>query len=196
MNLLVIAFALLLSAPVVMAAYIATSDNLNVAVPAANGTSSQVNITAPMQQYVGFFGTVAVAVRRNSTNGYIMYNKTATSGKLYFYKTGAVVDQNVLAAPTGAATDGNFSLSGFYVTANQFTNSLTVCGVASSNALTTTDNLNTSIYRNQTAGGANYFLCTDIANTVSTNGFGTVQYEIVVPKTSAYTAYDVYLDLQ
>jgi hypothetical protein len=190
------ALALILSVQLVAAANIEATDNTNVAVPADNGTSSQVNITAKMEQYVGFFGTVAVAVRRNTTNGYVMYNKTATSGKLYFYKAGSTVDGNVLAAPASSVSDGNFSLSGFYATANHFTSSLTVCGVASSNALTTTDGLNTSIYRNQTAGGANYFLCTDIANTVSTNGFGTVQYEIVVPKTSLYTAYDVYYDLE
>ncbi len=187
--------ATLLFAPLVVA-NIVVSDNTNVAVPATNGTSSNVNITALAQQYVGFYGSVAVDVRKNTSTGYMLFNKTATGGKLYFYDQGVTVDQNVLAAPANTETSGNFSLTGSaYNVSQYFTLSQTVCGVASTNSLNTSDGYLVGIFRNQTGFGANYFLCVDISNKTSTNGFGTVQYEIVVPKTATYIAYDVYYDL-
>ncbi|MBI5225209.1 hypothetical protein HY989_05035, partial [Candidatus Micrarchaeota archaeon] len=42
----------------------------------------------------------------------------------------------------------------------------------------------------------NYFLCTDIVAKTSTNGMGSVAFEVVVPKTANYTSYDVWIDLE
>lgn len=172
------------------------SDNQNVAVPTDNGTSSSINVTARMQQYVGFFGnintTVILSAANNNTK---MYTKAVTTGKIYFVKAGAAPTGAITPALNNSQTDGNFSLSGYYVTGNHYIHNTTICGVDFANSLNTTDNYPVAILKDA-ATTPNYFLCTDIIQKTSTNGMGSVSYEVVVPKTGVYTAYDVFVDLE
>lgn len=174
------------------------TDNTAVAVPSENGTSTLLNVTSRMQQYVGFFGRVWQEVRLNTTVGSgTMYNKSVSSGKMYFFKAGSTPTGVFTPALNNSQTDGNFSLSGFYVTGNHFVLNSTVCGTASVDHLNTTDNYMNGIFKDA-AATPNYFLCVDILPKTSTNGFespdGNVQFEIVVPKTASYLSYDIWID--
>lgn len=172
------------------------TDNQNVAVPSDNGTSSNLNITGRMQQYVGYYGnintTVILSAANNNTR---MYTKLVTQGKVYFFRQGQEPTGTFTPALNNSQTDGNFSLSGYYVTGNHFALNSTVCGVESVDHLNTTDNYMVGIFKDS-ATTPRYFLCTDIRTMTSANGMGTVSYEIVVPKTAIYTAYDVFVDLE
>ncbi len=182
-------------------AVVEQSDNLGVPVPANNGTSTLLNVTARMQQYVGFFGNVISVVRLNVTNvtgspNYQLYNKTATSGDIYFFQSGDTPTTPFINARNNSETDGNFSLTGYYVTGNhyEYNESGTICGSGWANYLNTTDGYRVGIFRDSSAT-PNYFLCTDISQVSSVNGFGNVNFEVIVPKTSTYSAYDVWIDL-
>ncbi len=194
----IMAFAVIVLAGYVNSA-IQTTDNLGVPVPAANGTSSNLNISARMQQYVGYFGNVVTMVRLNTTNAsgsnLQLYNKSITTGKIYFAKSGATLTGAITPAMNNSQTDGNFSLTGVYITGNHFIRNGTICGVASVDHLNTTDNYGVGIFKDA-AADPNYFLCTDILTKTSNYGFGSVGFEAVVPKTSTYAAYDVYIDLE
>ncbi|MFH1750439.1 MAG: hypothetical protein ABH863_02050 [Candidatus Micrarchaeota archaeon] len=190
------AFLLLISVSV--RAALQQTDNTAVAVPSDNGTSTYLNVTTRMQQYVGFFGRIWYEVRLNFTTGSgTLYNKSVTEGKIYFYKAGATPTGAILTAVNNSDTDGNFSLTGYYATGNHYVLNSTVCGVTSVDHLNTTDNYAVGIFKDQ-AATPNYFLCTDITQKSSTNGFntvdGNVHFEVVVPKTSTYTSYDVWID--
>ncbi|MEK6843187.1 MAG: hypothetical protein AABY04_01745 [Candidatus Micrarchaeota archaeon] len=189
--LLGLALALILSRPVLAAIFV--TDNTAVAVPTANGTSTLLNVTARMQQYVGFFGQVNATVKLTAGGSNILYAKLVSSGKIYFFKAGAVPQTPFTTALNNTATDNNFQLSGYYITGNHYMNNGTICGQASTNFLNTTDNYGVGIFKDT---NFNYFLCTDISTKVSTNGFGTVGFEVVVPKTANYTSYDVWIDLE
>jgi hypothetical protein len=183
------------------------SDNTNVAVPAENGTSTYLNVTSRMQQYVGFFGRIWAEVRLNITIGSgTMYNKTVDKGMIYFFKNGAT--------PTGPFSpasindtyaDLNFSLTGYYLTGNHFIHNSTTGGTTGSVCnktnvwhLNTTDNFMVGIFKDSATAPKNYFLCVDIRPAISTNGFNTadgdVKFEAIVPKTSVYNAYDIWID--
>ncbi|MFH1257889.1 MAG: hypothetical protein ABIG96_06550 [Candidatus Micrarchaeota archaeon] len=172
------------------------SGNQDVAVPADNGTSSNTNISARMQQYVGFFGEInATIILGFANNNTRIYQKPVTSGKIFFVKVGAALTGAIQAADADTDTDANFSLTGYYITANHFTLSSTVAGVASVNHLNTTDNFMVGIFKDS-AAAPNYFVGTDIRSITSANGMGDVSYEVIVPKTGTYTAYDVFIDLE
>ncbi len=175
------------------------TDNLGVATPSQNGTSFDLNVTSRMQQYVGYFGNVVTMVRLNTTNAsgsnLQLYNKSITTGKIYFAKSGATLTGAITPAMNNSQTDGNFSLTGVYITGNHFIRNGTICGVASVDHLNTTDNYGVGIFKDA-AADPNYFLCTDILTKTSNYGFGSVGFEAVVPKTSTYAAYDVYIDLE
>ncbi len=179
-------------------AVVQQSDNTAVAVPTNNGTSSNTTVTGRMQMYVGFYGNLTLQVRNNTATGNVLYQKNVQYGKLYFFKAGVTPTAPYTAAPTtGSNTNGNFSLTGFYNTSYHFDTQDTVCGIASTNKLNTTDNRMTGIYYDSLSAGApNYFFCTDIGAFTSTNGFGTIGYEIIVAKTPTYTSYDIWFDLQ
>ena len=190
-----LAVLMLLSLASLAAAAAVASDVSNVAVP-VYGTSKNQDVTGRMQQYVGFYGNVAMEVRNNTSAGNVMYNKSVNSGKLYFAKNGATLSAPFAAAANNSVTDGNFSLSGWYATINHYSSTGTICGVSSAAYLTTTDGYNSTILKDNTADPAkNYFLCVDLASKTSSNGFGSVTYEIVVPTTATYTAYDIWYDL-
>ncbi|MFH0971375.1 MAG: hypothetical protein V1835_02300 [Candidatus Micrarchaeota archaeon] len=174
------------------------SDNTNVAVPDENGTSTLLNITSRMQQYVGFYGRIWAEVRRTATVGSgTMYNRTMDRGFIYFFKNGATPTYAFVPAINNSETDGNFSLTNYYITGNHYMNNGTICGIAAVDHLNTTDSYAVGIFHDS-AATPNYFLCTDIQIKVSTNGFdttdGNVAFEVVVPKTSSYQAYDVWID--
>ncbi|MBI5224473.1 hypothetical protein HY989_01235, partial [Candidatus Micrarchaeota archaeon] len=59
--LLGVALAFFLSKPVLAAIFI--TDNTGVSVPADNGTSTLLNVTARMQQYVGYYGQINASVK-------------------------------------------------------------------------------------------------------------------------------------
>lgn len=178
---------------------IQVTDNLGVPVPAENGTSTLLNVTARMQQYVGYFGDAVMMVRLNTTNvsgsNLQLYNRSILSGRIYFFKSGATPTGAFTPAMNNSQTDGNFSLTGYYITGNHYMNNGTICNVTSVDFLNTTDNYGVGIFKDS-AATPNYFLCTDIVRKSSAFGFGTVAFEAVVPKTSSYTAYDVYVDLE
>jgi len=71
-----------------------------------------------------------------------------------------------------------------------------VCGYNFTNYINSTDNYHTGIFRDNATATANYYFCTNISAKISGNGFGEVDYEVVVPKTGVYTAYDVWFDLE
>ncbi len=187
-------------------AHVATSviqtDNLGVPVPASNGTSTLLNVTARMEQYVGYFGDIVMMVRYNVTNvstssspNYQLYNQSVVGeGKIYFFQSGDTPTEPFTTARNNSQTDGNFSLSGFYITGNHYMNNGTICGQESTDYLNTSDNYGVGIFKDSTAE-PNYFLCVDIVRKASAYGFGTTAFQAVVPKTSTYTAYDVYIDL-
>lgn len=184
---------------IIMSQYVASAlfvtDNTAVAVPSDNGTSTMLNITARMQQYVGFFGVINSTVKLNTGAGNILYQKPVTSGKIYFFKNGATPTGALVPALNNSQTDANFSLSGYYATGNHFVNNATVCGVSLVNHLNTTDNYAVGIMKDS-AANPNFFICTDIRPVTSANGMGAVTFEAVVPKTSSYASYDVYVDLE
>lgn len=174
------------------------TDNTNVAVPVENGTSTNLNVTSRMQQYVGFFGRVWAEVRLNATPGSgTMYNKSVTNGSIYFFKTGSTPTTPFSNAGLGDTTDLNFSLTGYYKVTNHFVNSGRVCGTNSVNHLNTTDNYAVGIFKDS-AATPNYFVCTDIQIKISQNGFssvdGNVAFEVIAPKTVSYQAYDIWID--
>ncbi len=183
---------------VAVRATLSQTDNLGSPVPAQNGTSIYLNVTSRMQQYVGFFGRIWNEVRLNVTNGSgVLYNKSMTSGKIYFFKAGESSTGAIVPALNNSQTDGNFSLTGQYITGSHFVKNSTICGVASVDHLNTSDNYGVGIFRDS-AAIPRYFLCTDIQAKTSTNGFNTVDgnvyFEVVVPKTSTYQAYDIWVD--
>ncbi|HLC48410.1 MAG TPA: hypothetical protein VJI13_05025 [Candidatus Norongarragalinales archaeon] len=172
------------------------TDNTGVAAPSENGTSTLLNVSARMQQYVGFFGVINSTVKINTTVGAPqLYAQPVTSGKIYFVKAGASLSGAIVPALNNTQTDGNFSLTGYYITGNHFVNNGTVCGVASMDHLNTTDNYMVAIARDSGAT-PNYLICGDIRTVVSTNGLGTTAFQVIVPKTSTYSSYDVYVDLE
>ncbi|MBU1197021.1 hypothetical protein KJ765_00760 [Candidatus Micrarchaeota archaeon] len=186
-----IAFALLVT---FVWAAVEQSDNTAEPVPTNNGTSRNMSVAGRMQQYVGFYGNVSFEVRNDTSLGNVMYRKTVHYGKLFFFDEGDTPTEPFSAAPTTANTDGNFSLTGYYVTSNHFDTQDTVCNTSSVNKLNTTDNRLTGIFYDA-AAPSNYFFCTEISAFTSTNGFGTLSYEIVVAKTSSYMSYDIWFDL-
>ncbi|MFH1750393.1 MAG: hypothetical protein ABH863_01820 [Candidatus Micrarchaeota archaeon] len=172
------------------------TDNTGVNVPADNGTSTMLNVTSRMQQYVGFFGGINSTVKINTTIGAPqLYAQPVTSGKIYFVKNGATLEGAIVPALNDTDTDANFSLSGSYVTGNHFKNNGTICGVEFSDFLYTTDEYGVAILRDS-AADPNYFICTDISPKTSSNGMGNVAFEVIVPKTDIYASYDVYVDLE
>lgn len=183
----------LLSMASIAAAAAVISDLTNVAVP-VYGTCSNQSVTGRMQQYVGFYGTVAMQVRNNTLAGNIMYQKAVSSGKLYFLKTGVTPTAPFVLAAADSAADTAFGLSGNYITADHYTGTGTMCGVSNAKYLNTTDLYNSTILKDS-AGTPNYVVCAELAQKTSTNGFGSVAYEIVVPTTATYTAYDIWYDL-
>ncbi|MFH0971910.1 MAG: hypothetical protein V1835_05075 [Candidatus Micrarchaeota archaeon] len=176
-----------------VASAIFITDSTGISVPDENGTSDMLNITARMQQYVGFYGNINTTVRLSTAVGNNMYSKPVTEGKIYFYKNGATPTGAVVAAANDSETDANFSLSGYYITGNHYQVAASICGVADTPSLNTTDNYAVGILRDE---AYNFFLCTDIAVKTSSHGMGTPSFEIVVPKTSTYASYDVYIDLE
>ncbi len=189
-----VALAVLVAFSMLAMANVEESDNVNVPVPTQNGTSSNTTVTGRMQQYVGFYGNLTFQVRNNTNVGNVLYYKTVTYGKLYFFKTGAIPTEPFTAAPTSALTNSNFSLTGFYNTSNHFDTQATVCGINSVNKLNTTDNRTVGIFYDA-ATTPNYFVCTDVGAFTSGNGFGTISYEIIVPKTTSYLNYDIWYNL-
>ncbi|MFH1257337.1 MAG: hypothetical protein V1658_00205, partial [Candidatus Micrarchaeota archaeon] len=158
--------------------------------------STLLNVTTRMQQYVGFFGNVTAEVRLNVTvNSGTLYRKDVDRGKIYFFDTGATPTMPFVPALNNSETDGNFSLTGFYVTGNHFIYNNTVCGVVSVDHLNTSDNYMVGIFRDA-AAAPNYFICTDIRPVSSSTGFGAVEFQAVVPKTGLYMAYDVWIDFE
>jgi hypothetical protein len=181
------------------------SDLSNIETP-VNGTANYTNISGRMQQFVGFYGRIVMEVRKETGQGSTLYNKTVTSGRLFFVKNGENPDWTYLtAAENNSNTDRNLSLTGYYVTGNHFVfNESRLSEVENStcnrsaNYLNTTDNYKSAILCDTIgcAGSPKYFFCVDIADKQSTQGFGQVQYEIIVPKTSAYNSYDIFYDLE
>jgi hypothetical protein len=184
---------LLLAMAAILVRASTVSDNTNLGVPSDNGTSGNQTITGRMEQYAAYYGNVSMQVRNNTAAGNVLYSKTVTSGKLYFLKNGATFPTNLIAAPANSTADTAIGLSGFYVTANHFDTTDTVCGVGSAPKITTTDSVDTGMFSEE--DNTNYLFCTDITTITSTNGFGTINYEVIVPTTSLYTAYDVWFDL-
>ncbi len=184
-----------------MAVYVAAaqvSDNTNIAVPANNGTSTNQSVTGLAEQYVGFYGNMSIQVRNNTAAGNVLYQKSVNSGRIYFFKTGATPGTIFLNASTNTTSNENFSLTGAYNLSYNFDqiSIQPLCGVNNVSYLNTTDNRQTRIlYDNAGAGTENYFFCTPIGNFLSTNGFGRINYEIVVAKSVTYSAYDIWFDL-
>ncbi|HLC47769.1 MAG TPA: hypothetical protein VJI13_01740 [Candidatus Norongarragalinales archaeon] len=176
------------------------TDNLNVAVPSENGTSTLLNVTSRMQQYVGFFGRIWAEVRLNTTAGSgTLYNKSVDRGMMYLFKAGATPLLPFSPASINATTtDLNFSLTGYYVTGNHFINNGTVCNISSAMYLNTTDNFMVGIFKDASTAPKNYFVCTDIRPVNSQNGFNTIDgnvlFEVIAPKTATYSAYDIWVD--
>ncbi|MFH1107235.1 MAG: hypothetical protein V1787_05040 [Candidatus Micrarchaeota archaeon] len=169
------------------------SDYPNWQVPDDNGTANNTNITGRMQMYVGYYGNVTMQVRNSTQLGNVMYNRSVTSGKLYFMKNGVSPPASFINATANSTADGVIGLTGFYSTVYHFDSRQDACGVANVSKLNTTDNRMTGLLSN-TANTA-YFFCTDIGSFFSSNGFGTISYEIIVAKTPAYMAYDIWFDL-
>ncbi|MBI5225398.1 hypothetical protein HY989_06020 [Candidatus Micrarchaeota archaeon] len=190
-----IGFLLILAIAVKFAsAAIQQTDNTAVAAPTENGTSTLLNVTTRMQQYVGFFGHINTTVRLNTNPASaILYTRLVTQGKIYFFKAGATPQTPFTTALNNTATDNNFALTGYYVTGNHYMNNGTICGQSSTNFLNTTDQYGVGIFKD---AAFNYFVCSDIVQKTSTNGFGSVGFEVIVPKTSNYTSYDVWIDLE
>lgn len=193
-----VAFLLVLATIGYVARAVTESDNTNVATP-ANGTSSNTSVTSLSEQYVGFYGNLSIQVRNNTATTNVLYRKTVTTGKLYFFKAGAVPGTKFLNASTNTTSNNNFSLTGFYNLSYHF-DQITLepyCGINNVSYLNTTDNRMTGVlYDNAGAGTENYFFCTTLGNFASTNGFGRLNYEIIVPKTTgSYTNYDIWYDL-
>jgi hypothetical protein len=171
-----------------------------------NGTSNNSNISGRMQQYVGFYGRVTMEVRKTVGVGSVMYNKTVTQGKLYFIKNGENPDWTGLdVAKNNSNTDRNLSLTGYYVTGNHFVfNDSLLIGTERTTCNKSGDYLNTTdAYKIIVmcdaigcAGSPKYFFCVDIADKLSANGYGVVQYEMITAKTPTYTSYDVYYDME
>jgi hypothetical protein len=195
---------IMLSAGFVVAV-IQPSDEFNQGAP-TNGTSNFTNVTGRMQQFVGFYGKVAMQVRKTVGVGSVLYDKIVTQGKLYFIKNGENPDWTGLdVAKNNSNTDGNISLTGYYVTGNHFVfnDSLligterTTCN-KSGNYLNTTDAYKVTILCDTAAcaGSPKYFFCVDISDKLSTNDYGVVQYEIITAKTSVYTSYDIFYDME
>lgn len=176
-------------------ATLSVTDNTNIAVPTANGTSTMLNVTMRMQQYVGFFGAINTTVKLNTGAGNILYQKPVTTGKIFFFKTGVTPTGALVPALNNSQTDANYSLSGYYATGNHFMNNGTVCGIANINFLNTTDQYGVGIFKDS-AANPNFGFCSDVVQKTSTNGFGTPAFEVIVAKTATYTAYDIYVDLE
>lgn len=169
------------------------SDNTNVAVPTDNGTSSNTSATGLMEQYVGFYGNLTMQVRNNTAAGNVLHQKGVTSGVMYFLKTGQVIPAAIVNATANTTADGILGLTGWYISSNHFDTRTDTCGVTNVSRLTTTDSRITGLLSNTTNN--QYFFCTNVSSFTSTNGFGTINYEIVVPKTGLFTAYDIWYDL-
>ncbi|MBU1196970.1 hypothetical protein KJ765_00505 [Candidatus Micrarchaeota archaeon] len=192
--------AVVIASAIYVAAAAEQSDYTNWAVPAENGTANNTNITGRMQQYVGFYGNVSSQVRNSTALGNVLYQKGVTSGVLYFLKGGATPTAPFVNASTNSTTDGNFSLTGYYSTANHFDTNASD-GQCGSNldikVLNTTDSRSTGIlFDSSTPGTENYFFCTNISSFTSTNGFGTINYQIIVAKTPSFLSYDIWYDLE
>ncbi len=175
------------------------SDYTNWQVPSQNGTANNTNITGRAQMYVGFYGNMSIQVRNNTATGNVLYQKNVEYGKLYFFKAGATPGSVFLNASTNATVNGNFSLTGAYNLSYHFdvTTIEPYCGVNNASVLNTTDNRRTAIlYDNTAPPSTNYFFCTQLGSFTSTNGFGTINYEIIVAKTPTYMSYDIWFDLQ
>jgi hypothetical protein len=193
-RIILLALPLALAFAGIVLATVELSDNDAEAVPADNGTSNNLSIGGRMQQYVGFYGNVSYEVRNNTDPGDVLYQKTVNYGKLYFVKAGATLTAPFTASPADADANGNFSLTGYYNTSNHFDTSATVCGIAATPKLNTTDNRMTGIFFDSIPDTPNYFFCTDVGSFASTNGFGRIGYEIIVAKTPTYIAYDIWYD--
>ena len=176
------------------------ADQQGVTAP-ANGTADSQNLTVPAQQYIGFYGNVTIQVRKTGGGpGTSLYNKTVFSGCVF-------VNDGDIAAPAWPAavsppddnSDGNFSLTGAYLTRYHFVTvfSGTLCGVAGPFILNTTDDFGVGIFRDQNGTNSRHFVGSNIRDMTSTNGFGRLQYEVIVPKTATYgdAGYDFYLEL-
>ncbi|MFH1107500.1 MAG: hypothetical protein V1787_06440 [Candidatus Micrarchaeota archaeon] len=170
------------------------SDNTNVAVPADNGTSSNTSIAGRMQQYVGFYGNVSFEVRNNTNLGNVLYRKTVTSGVLYFLKNGDTFPGTLVNATANTTADSVIGVSGYYNTSNHFDSRGNLCNTLNVSKLTTTDSRTTGLLSDP--NNTEYMFCTDIGYFTSSNGFGSeLSYEIIVAKTPAYMAYDIWFDL-
>jgi hypothetical protein len=168
------------------------TDNTNVATP-TGGESSNQSLTGLANQYVGFYGNVSIQVRNNTAGGNILYNKPVNSGKVYFLKNGEVIPNTLVNATANSTADGVIGLTGAYGTASMYDSRQDACGITNVSKLNTTDNRMTGLLSNLT--NDQYLFCTDIGSFTSTNGFGTINYEIVVPKTGTFAAYDIWFDL-
>ena len=191
-----IALLVLFGLAVIVHAIVEKTD-LTVIVPNENGTSLQGNVTQRAQQFVGFYGRIEMQVRRTTALGDVMYNKTVQSGRLYFVKeTETPVFASTIAALTDAATDGNFSLTGDYITSKHWDAQYRVCGIDNVNFLNTTDGFEIGLFNDAQEDATKYYLCVNIKSVTSQNGFGAVQYEMIAPKTPLYLSYDVWYDLE
>ena len=176
------------------------ASNADVASPAANGTADSANLSIPAQQYVGFYGNVTIQVRKTGGGpGTSLYNKSVVSGCVFVIdgSLSAPAWPAVVSPPDGNA-DGNFSLSGAYLTQYHYNtiSGFTFCGVAGAFTLNTTDNFQSGIFRDYNGTNARHFVGSNIRDITSTNGFGRVQYEVIVPRTPAYgSTYDFFVDL-
>ncbi len=163
-----------------------------------NGTSQLINVTSRMQQYVGMYGRIWSEVRLNVTVGSgTLYNKSVDRGMIYFFKNGATPTGPFYGAANDSETNANFSLTGYYIVDNHFIHNDSVCNTTSVWHLNTTDEYAVGIFRDS-AANYNYFICTDITPKTSTNGFdtseGSVYFEAILPKTSSYLVYDIWVD--
>lgn len=176
------------------------SGSTSVAAP-ANGTADFLNITFQAQQYVGFYGNVSTVVMKSGGDvGKSMLNHTMRNGTVFITKAGNIFSGTLTPAPTDPWTNGNLSLTGEYLTGNWFTkNGTEGCGVGFDSSygmpqLNTTDNFTVSLLQNDTTGSPLFLTCSHINITVSANGFGVENYQLIAPKTSLWTAYDLYVE--
>jgi hypothetical protein len=162
-------------------------------VPTDNGTSSNTSITGRMEQYVGFYGNVSMQVRNNTAAGNVMYRKGVTSGRLYFLKASVSFPTELVNATANSTADTVIGVSGFYSTATQFDSRGNICSKTNVSKLTTEDSRTTGMLSN--VDNSVYLFCTDLGSFTSTNGFGTINYEVIVASTASYASYDVWFDL-
>ena len=196
-------FATALIAAVFIANFVSAepvaADQQGVTAP-ANGTANSANLSFLAQQYIGFYGNVTMQVRAVSGPN-SLYNRTVTSGCVFVtdgdHASGVPSWPAKTSSPDTFA-DGNFSLTGAYITGNHYNTIITsLCGVTTVYKLNTTDDFAVGIFRDGNASTSQHFIGSNIKNIVSSNGFGLVQYEVIVPKTATYgnAGYDFYVEL-